>query len=102
MTTKDIAATCTSVYHKTFELELLGSVDDYKAKWESAKAEEPENVWAWLAEYVFLSPRHFAAPAFPLPLLPLENIELFSTRLLYFIGWFDGPPYSETDCKSSG
>jgi hypothetical protein len=64
MTTKDITAAFTSVYNKKFELELLGSLDDYKAKWESAKAKEPENVWAWLVEYVILFLSHFAAPAF--------------------------------------
>jgi hypothetical protein len=34
------------------ELELLGTLDEYKSKWEANMAKEPQNPWAWLIEYV--------------------------------------------------
>jgi hypothetical protein len=50
ITTREIAATFSKVYNRPLELELLGSLDEYKEKWEANVAKEPQNPWAWLIE----------------------------------------------------
>lgn len=50
LTTREIAATFSKVYNHPLELELLGSLGEYKNKWQANMAKEPQNPWAWLVE----------------------------------------------------
>ena len=52
ITTREIAANFSKVYNRPLELELLGSLDEYKNKWQANMAKEPQNRWAWVVEYV--------------------------------------------------
>lgn len=51
--TKQLAAEFEEVYGVAPRLDCLGTVEELQTKMEATREKEPQNIFAWLAEYVF-------------------------------------------------